>query len=196
LSDELSFDFGSDVDMETETRELAIQVPGLYTGPPPKPPLCSIPTIPSAPVLAQGIINSADKLFFISRKNGFGIREWHLVCVAFSVSTSSCPSCLEDGKYIVNFYSSHPADFCLNTINQQFWLRYHTQEDLMGPCLSCDTHLIRPSDTFEFTPRVTIFFLFISTSTSLIQTLTFMVRSILLRSAAAKVATVLVPMTG
>ena len=129
--------------------ELAIHVPGLYTRPPLTPPLCSVPTIPSAPILAQCIINSADKLFFISRKIEFGIREWHLVRVAFSASTSSYPSCLKDGKYIVDFYSSHPVDFCLNAINQRFWLCYHTQEDLMGPCLSCDTHLIRPSDTSE-----------------------------------------------
>jgi hypothetical protein len=129
--------------------ELAIYVPGLYTGPPPTPPLCSVPTIPSAPILAQRIINSADKLFFISRKIEFGIRKWHLVRVAFNTSTSSYPSCLEDGKYIVDFYSSHPVDFCLNAINHWFWLCYHTQEDLMGPCLSCDTHLIRPSNTSE-----------------------------------------------
>ena len=48
----------------------------------------------------------------------------------------------------------------------------------------------------KLTPHNTIFFHFVSTSTSPIQTLTFTVRLISLRSAAAKVATVLVPMTG
>ena len=128
--------------------ELAIHVPGLYTRPPLTPPLCSVQTIPSAPILAQRIISSADKLFSSQGRLSL-VFKWHLVRVAFSASTSSYPSCLEDGKYIVDFYSSHPVDFCLNAINQRFWLCYHTQEDLMGPCLSCDTHLIRPSDTSE-----------------------------------------------
>ena len=128
--------------------ELAIDVPGLYTTPPLTHPLCSVPTIPPAPILAQRIINSTDNLFSSQGRLSL-VFKWHLVCVAFSASTSSYPSCLEDGKYIVDFYSSHPVDFCLNAINQQFWLCYHTQEDLMGPCLSCDTHLIRPSDTSE-----------------------------------------------
>ena len=89
----------------------------VHTRPPPTPPLCFVPAIPSATILAQRIINSANKLFFISKTIEFGIREWHLVRVAFSASTSSYPSCLEDGKYIVDFYSSHPVDFCLNVIN-------------------------------------------------------------------------------
>jgi hypothetical protein len=148
LNEELSLS-SSDVEMAMESESLPITTPGMYTGPPPAPPLCSVPPVPSASILAQRIINSADKLFFISRKIGFSIREWRLVRVAFSASTSSYPSCLEDGKYIVDFYSSHPADCRLNAINQRFWLRYHTQEDLMGPCSTCDTHLIRPSDTSE-----------------------------------------------
>ena len=148
LNEELSLS-SSDVEMAMESESLPVTTPGMYTGPPPAPPLCSVPPVPSASILAQRIINSADKLFFISRKIGFSIREWRLVRVAFSASTSSYPSCLEDGKYIVDFYSSHPADCRLNAINQRFWLRYHTQEDLMGPCSTCDTHLIRPSDTSE-----------------------------------------------
>ena len=65
------------------------------------------------------------------------------------MTTSTYPSCLEDGKYIVDFYTTHPANFCLNAINQRFWLNYHLKEDLMGPCSSYDTHLIRPTDTSE-----------------------------------------------
>jgi hypothetical protein len=66
-----------------------------------------------------------------------------------SATTSSYPSCLEDGKYIVDFYTSHPSDSRMNAVNQRFWLCYHSREDLMGPCSSCDTHLIRPTDTSE-----------------------------------------------
>ncbi len=40
-------------------------VPGFYTGPPPFAPKCTAPTIPPAAILAQQLIKSSDKLFFI-----------------------------------------------------------------------------------------------------------------------------------
>jgi hypothetical protein len=45
--------------------ELAL---GSYTGPPLSVSTCSIPSTPSANILAQHIINSTNKLFFISWK--------------------------------------------------------------------------------------------------------------------------------
>ena len=59
---------------------------------------------------------------------------------------ASYPSCLEDGRYIVDFYISHPADYRCNAINQRFWVQYHTEDDLAGPCTSSSTHLLKPSD--------------------------------------------------
>jgi hypothetical protein len=56
--------------------------PGFYTGPPPSAPTCSIPSTPSVNILAQRIINSTNKLFFISRKIGGSmedISKWRLV---------------------------------------------------------------------------------------------------------------------
>jgi hypothetical protein len=147
LNKEVLLELGINVGAEVVVGNSAIHSPGLYTGPPPTSPPCSIPAIPSASILAQQIINSADKLFFISWKIGFSIRKWRLVCVALPATTSSYPSCFEDGKYIVDFYTSHPSDSCLNTVNQQLWLCYHSRADLMGPCSSYDTHLIRPTDT-------------------------------------------------
>jgi hypothetical protein len=94
-----------------------VHTPGLYTGPPPSAPSWSIPAAPLANILAQHIIISANKLFFISRKIGFNIREWQLVRVVLGTTTSTHLSCLEDGKYIVYFYTSHPADFRYNAIN-------------------------------------------------------------------------------
>jgi len=41
-------------------------VPGFYTGPLPSTPTCIAPNIPLAAILAQQIIKSSDKLFFIS----------------------------------------------------------------------------------------------------------------------------------
>ena len=37
----------------------------------------------------------------------------------------------------------------LMIVNQHFWLQYHNQSELLRPCSSSDTHLIRPSDTSE-----------------------------------------------
>ena len=141
-----------DNDKFLDTGNLILPVAGLYTGPPPAAPSCSIPVVPSANSLAQQIIKSADKLFFILHKIGGSVedvREWRLIRVAFSATTASYPSCLDDGKYIVDFYVSHPADFRSNAVNKRFWLQYHNQSELLDPCSLSDTHLIRPSDTSE-----------------------------------------------
>lgn len=143
-------ELGFDLRAGANAGDSVVHLPGLYTGPPPSPPTCPNPfTIPSASILAKQIIDSDNKLFFISWKIGFSVREWRLVRVALSATTSSYPSCFDDGKYIVDFYTSHPSDSRMNKVNQRFWLCYHSQLDLVDPCSSCDTHLIRPSDTSE-----------------------------------------------
>jgi hypothetical protein len=119
-------DFGPDEDEEMDMGNLVVHVPGLYTGPPPLAPLCSIPAVPMVTTLDQCIINIANKLFFISWKIGSTICEWQLVRVVLGATTSLYPSCLEDGQYIVDFYTSHPSDSQLNAINQRFWLCYHS----------------------------------------------------------------------
>jgi hypothetical protein len=153
LNDKILGDDGSLDDNELlDTGDSIILIPSHYTGPPPSAPTCSIPSVPSANSLAQGIITSADKLFFISHKIGGvddDVREWRLVCIALSATTSSYPSCLDDGKYIVKFFISHPADYRYNAPNQRFWLQYHNQSDLLAQCSLSNTHLIRPSDTSE-----------------------------------------------
>ncbi len=118
LNKEMLSELGINVGADVVVGDSAIHLPGLYTGPPPTSPPCSIPVIPSALILAQQIINSADKLFFISWKIGFSVREWRLVRVALPASTSSYPSCFKDGKYIVDFYTSHPSDSHMNAVNQ------------------------------------------------------------------------------
>ena len=60
---------------------------------------------------------------------------------------SSYPSCLQDGRFLLNFFICHPSDSCVNAINQRYWLQYHTLSELQSPLATTDTHLIRPSDT-------------------------------------------------
>jgi hypothetical protein len=87
-----------------------LTAPGFYTGPPPSDPQCLAPSIPPSAVLTQLIIRSSDRLFFISNSIGSGnSREWRLIRVAFDMSMASYPSCLINGRYLVDFYISHPS---------------------------------------------------------------------------------------
>jgi hypothetical protein len=82
--------------------------PILYNGPTPSPAINAPPTIPPISSLVTSILSSSDKLFFISHSLGSpNIREWHLVQVAFQDSTSLSPSCLQDGRFIVEFNTLH-----------------------------------------------------------------------------------------
>jgi hypothetical protein len=68
-------------------------------------------------------VKSSDKLFFISNSIGAGnVREWWLVRVALEATMASYSSCLSDGRYLVDFYISHPSDYRYNAINQQRFL--------------------------------------------------------------------------
>ena len=123
--------------------------PVLYTGPPPSPPNVSPLTssVPSITDLSPRIISSTDKLFFIAHTIGASTREWRLVRVAFQDSISLYPAALQDGRFLVEFYVSHPSDVRCNAINQRFWLQYR---DHTAPTFGhVDSHLITPSDTSE-----------------------------------------------
>ena len=125
-------------------------VPGFYTGPPPSAPLYTAPTIPPAAILAQQIVKSSDKLFFISNGIGAGdVREWRLVRIALEAAMASYSSCLVDGRYLVDFYIPHPSDYRYNAINQRFWLQYHSRDDILANSTSANTHLLRPTDSSE-----------------------------------------------
>jgi hypothetical protein len=91
----------------------------LYTGPPPS---CAVPSTPSAPplgLLVASIINSSDRLFFILHSLGNpNTCKWRLVCVAFFNSTSLSPSCLQDGRFLMEFYTLHYTDVWFNAANQ------------------------------------------------------------------------------
>ncbi len=60
---------------------------------------------------------------------------------------SSYPSCLQDGRFLLDFFIRHPSDSRINAINQCYWLQYHTMSKLQFPLSSTETHLIKPSNT-------------------------------------------------
>jgi hypothetical protein len=53
-----------------------------------------------------------------------------------------CPSCLQDGRFLVEFYTLY-----YDNVNQPYWLQYHSLGDCPTLTLSSQTHLIHPSDT-------------------------------------------------
>ena len=124
--------------------------PALYTGPPPAPPTHVQPSIPAISDLATSIIRSSDKLFFISHGIGTDTaREWRLVRVAFQDSITHYAPCLQDGKFLVEFYIAHRDDSRYNAINRRHWIQYHAIGDISHPNSASDTHHVRPSDTSE-----------------------------------------------
>jgi hypothetical protein len=93
--------------------------PALYTGPPSSRDAPSPPSAPPLSTLVTSIINSSDHLFFISHSLGNpSTCEWRLVHVAFFDSTALSPSCLQDGHFLMEFYTLHYADVRFNATNQ------------------------------------------------------------------------------
>ncbi len=122
----------------------------MYTGPPLPSPVYSTPRLPPLNILPWSIIQSSEKLFFIS--NNIGLNDackLRLIQVAFQESMSWYPSCLQDGHFLVEFYICHPFNSHYNAVNQCFWLQYHTISKLQSLLSSRDTHLICPSDSSD-----------------------------------------------
>ncbi len=123
-------------------------LPVMYTGPPPAAPSYSLPAIPPPNILTRLIIQSLDRLFFISHSIGSNeARKWRLVQGEFEELMSSYPLCLQDGCFRLDFFICHPSDSRINAINQRYWLQYHTMSKLQSPLSLMETHLIKPSNT-------------------------------------------------
>jgi hypothetical protein len=96
-------------------------LPIMYTSPPPAAPSYSLPAIPALNILTRSIIQSSDRLFFISHSIGPNEAcEWRLVQVAFEELMSSYPSCLQDGCFLLEFFICYPSDSHVNAVNQRY----------------------------------------------------------------------------
>ena len=90
-------------------------------GPPPAAPNNSVPAIPYTDLLNAAMILLEDRLFFISIPIGTNnVQEWRLVQLMFESSVQLSPSCMQTGKFMVDLYISHPADWRYNAVNQRF----------------------------------------------------------------------------
>jgi hypothetical protein len=71
--------------------------------------------------LISNIIKSEDKLFFIAHlQTNETCKEWQLVQIDFEKTMQLHPSCLQDGKFLVNFLIQHRHDDSLNLPDKQF----------------------------------------------------------------------------
>ena len=96
-------------------------------------------------ILIQSIIQSRDKLFFIAyNKPNEKRKEWKLVQLDFHQSLKKHSACLQDGKFIANFFIMHPKDTHIPFQHKRFWIEYHKILSLKQ--LHTSYHLINPSD--------------------------------------------------
>ena len=64
-------------------------------------------------------------------------------------SIASNSTCMQNGRFFVEFYILHSADTSYNGINQRYWLQYHKASNIIMPTLALATHLIKPTDLSE-----------------------------------------------
>ena len=88
-------------------------IPVMYHRLPPAPliPVDTSPTIPSIGTLATTIGRSSNRLFFISYLAiDPSFPEWRLAHVSLEHSMEQHPACLQDGRFLVEFYIPHYSD--------------------------------------------------------------------------------------
>ena len=79
--------------------------------------------------LTASLMARLNKLFFISHcVPGSGITKWSLVRVTLRDSLRKHPNALQDGRFLVDFYTYHPKDKLFNAINS-----FGAMVQYMGP---------------------------------------------------------------
>jgi hypothetical protein len=97
------------------------------------------------PPADTAIVKSEDKLFFIAHAATAtaGRKEWKLVQVNFTKSIQQQPSCLQNGRFLVDFYIEHYQDGALEIRDRRFWLEYHRSN--AHKTISTRYHILQPS---------------------------------------------------
>jgi hypothetical protein len=106
-----------------------------------------LPTLTASRPFSQfvsDIIRSNDKLFFIPHSPpNQSRREWKLVQIDFQATMRLHPSCLQDGKFLVQYFIEHFNDKTVNLTDKRYWLEYHSHEN--RKTLGVQYHLIPPT---------------------------------------------------
>ena len=101
--------------------------------------------------IVADLVRSEDKLFFVSyapERNQVR-KEWKLAPVNFQKSLQQYPNCLQDGRFLMEFFIEHHRDRNLDICNRRYWLEYHKTNSYKK--LSVDYHILQPSQYSDAT---------------------------------------------
>jgi hypothetical protein len=103
----------------------------------------------AASLIVADVIRSEDKLFFMScsQERSQRRKEWKLVRVDFKGSLQKNPACIQNGKFLVEFFIEHHRDSALDVRDRRFWLEHHRSNS--HKTLSTSYHVIQPSQCSE-----------------------------------------------
>jgi hypothetical protein len=103
--------------------------------------------------IVADLVRSEDKLFFIaySQEKSQERKEWKLVHVDFRRSLRQYPNCLQDGRFLIEFFIEHHRDKHLDICDRRYWLEYHQTNS--QKFLSTDYHILQPSQYSEDTAK-------------------------------------------
>jgi hypothetical protein len=101
--------------------------------------------------IVADIIRSEDKLFFVAyaQEKSQERKEWKLVRVDFHRLLQQHPTCLQDGRVLVDFFIEHHRDKNLDVCTRRYWVEYHKTNSHKS--ISLDYHIIQPSQHSENT---------------------------------------------
>jgi hypothetical protein len=114
--------------------------------------ILSLPTsIRTKSTIVADLVRSEDKLFFIAyaRERNQERREWKLARIDFKRSLQQHPTCLQDGRFLMEFFIEHHRDKQLDVRSRRYWLEYHKTNS--HKLISIDYHILQPSQYSETT---------------------------------------------
>jgi hypothetical protein len=110
-------------------------------------------TIRTKSTIVADLVRSEERLFFISYapEQNQERKEWKLVQINFHKSLQQYPNCLQDGRFLIEFFIEHHRDKHIDICNCRYWLEYHTTNSHKS--LSVDCHILQPSQYSETTAQ-------------------------------------------
>ena len=76
---------------------------------------------------------------------GSDVSEWALARIDISISINAHSAALQDGRFLAQFYTCHPADKRYNAVNQRYLLEYHPNYEVANPYRNKHTRMICPT---------------------------------------------------
>ena len=106
-------------------------------------------TIRSPATIIADLVRSEDQLFFVAYapQRSQERKEWKLVRINLEKSLQHHPQCLQDGRFLAEFYIEHYRDIKIKACHRRFWLEYHKTNSYKT--LSSDYHILQPSQYSE-----------------------------------------------